>query len=163
MSQVPGRQRHPSGPHGTASGSKVGTTSGGAFPAPAGLRPGTADTCPICRQAIRWHLTENLHRIAVNPDPHPDGTVTVNTLPDGTIRARILPGHQLPAQGEAWVDHRRTCTDSPHRQRREAAAAPKCRACRLPMDAELARLERWLYHPSCDPAGVLPKREKRTA
>jgi hypothetical protein len=169
MSQVPGRQRQEdSGRGGCALEAKA--TNQTATPSAAGdLRPGTTATCPApnCGNTCWLVLTTGGHRILLNPEPHPDGTITIRRLDDGTIRGHILTGDQLPAQDEAWVRHDTTCIDSPHSKRRAYARAPKCRACQLPMDAWLPA-NGWAYHVNCEPpadmrARVNATREKRTA
>lgn len=111
--------------------------------------------CPRdCGEVVVWVLTHGGHRRAVNPDPHPAGTVTIEALPNGRIRGRMLPGDELPAQCTAYVLHERTCPKSPGSARLRAVAAARCLTCRTPLDAVLARRPGWTsrFHPCCAPA-----------
>ena len=105
--------------------------------------------CPrACGEVVLWVLTHGGHRRAVNPTPHPSGTVAVETLPDGTIRGRMLPGDELPAQGPAYQLHDRTC---PVTARGPVA---RCVGCRDALDGVLAALGGWYsrFHACCAPA-----------
>ena len=123
--------------------------------------PTHVTACRACSRGVRWAVTEAGARILVDADPHPDGVVTVVSTPAG-VRARILTGAQLPAQETAYQPHARTC---PHAVR-QAPRGPRCERCRGPMPTDLARLERWRWHPNCDPreqAGLdLARRLRRT-
>lgn len=115
--------------------------SPGGRPVLTGTAP--AKPCPRCGRPIRWVLTGTGRRIAIDLDPDPAGTVVRGEDPgDGTVRARVLTGVEMPAQETAWTRHEATC---------RARLGPRCRTCRGPMDAGLARSERWTTHPSCDP------------
>lgn len=172
--QVPGRQR----PNRTAATTHAQAHGGDLQakaahdPADTGetdLRPGTTPTglepCngPTCTARIRWVITLAGARMPLEPQPDPDGNVIAVRLEDGSIRARVLTGAELPAQQTAWMPHWRNCPDSPEYRRRKTRTGPKCKACGGPMDPDLARTERWTTHPSCDPAGVVPTRERRSA
>jgi hypothetical protein len=111
----------------------------------------TGDTCGDCGRPVRWVITEGGRRIEIDPQPDPGGNVVPVTV-DGHTRARILTGDQLPAEGPAYRRHAATCRESPEARKRRARTAPRCTVCLLPMDADLARLEQWTTHPSCDPA-----------
>lgn len=91
------------------------------------------ETCRCCRTPVRYRLTIGGKRIAVDPAPHPDGTVVLE--PD--LRARILTGDQLPAQTVAYREHR--CG--------QVARPRLCRACHKPIDPAAGAL-----HPGCEPA-----------
>jgi len=171
--QVPGRQR-PQEPVPPMVGGQHGGPPAKAAHDPslsgeADLRPGTIPTglepCngPTCTALIRWVITLANARMPLEPDPHPDGNVIRVRLEDGSIRARVLTGNELPAQQTAWMPHWRNCPDSPEFRKRKARTGPRCKACEQPMDPDLARLERWTTHPACDPAGVVPTRERRSA
>lgn len=164
MSVVPGRQRHPGGPDMAATGTK----SAQAGTSAADLRPGTLHNTavcsgPTCAAIIRWAVTREGRRMPLNLDPDPAGNVVIETNATGEVRARVLTGHELPALGEAWMPHWKTCPDSKEFKAAQHRHAPKCTVCRKPMDPDLARRERWTTHPSCDLTGVVPKPEKRSA
>jgi hypothetical protein len=115
--------------------------------------------CAACGARIRWVMTEHGRRIPLDPDPHEDGTVVAVTTPDGKPRARVLTGDALPAQEPAWRPHWVTCPAAPEhraRKRRSRSHGPLCAVCRAPMDPDLARLEGWATHPSCDPGHTRP-------
>lgn len=136
------------------------------------VRPGTLHntaTCtgPTCGATIRWAVTREGRRLPLNPDPDPAGNVVIETNATGEIRARILTGPELPAQGEAWMPHWKTCPDSPVFQRLQRATQPRCRACRGRLDPWLVA-NGWHHHVLCAPladfrAYVQAAREKRTA
>lgn len=109
-------------------------------------------TCPSesCGDPIRYVLTEHGSRLAIEPDPHPDGTVVVHQVGDGRVRARILTGEQLPAQVTAWRRHDAVCPDGRTARRRKAATTPRCRVCRLTLH-QLAVDAGWTTHPLCGP------------
>jgi hypothetical protein len=102
-------------------------------------------------------MTVGGKRMPLDPDPSPEGTVVPVTDPTLGDRARVLTGTELPAQEPAWVAHWATCPDSAQYRRRQTALAPRCKVCEGPMDAQLARLERWTTHPSCDPRPHRPR------
>lgn len=131
--------------------------SGQGTPPPPGTSPCNG---PTCTAHVRWVYTLAGARMPLEPDPHPDGNVIRVRLEDGSIRAKVLTGVELPAQQTAWMPHWRNCPDSPLYRERKTRIGPKCKACEAPMDPDLARRERWTTHPSCDPAGVVPKRER---
>lgn len=136
------------------------------------LRPGTLhnqSVCsgPTCAAVIRWAVTREGRRMPLNPEPDPAGNVVIETNPAGEVRARVLTGPELPAQGEAWMPHWKTCPDSPVFQRLQRATAPRCRACRSGMDPWLVA-NGYRYHVNCEPPDdmrtrVEALREKRTA
>jgi hypothetical protein len=164
MSQVPGRQRREDGPRRgdralEAKAASPEHAATRALPAAADLRPGTTSTCnaPGCTADVLLAITLGGKRIQLDSDPHPDGIVTIEHAPDGSIRARILTGRQLPAQGEVWMPHERTCTDSATAKRRAYATAPKCRACAGRMDPWLPA-HGYRYHVNCEPPADLRER-----
>lgn|SRR5574343_229893 len=99
--------------------------------------------CPVCGTRTMLVLTEGGNRIRVETGRVPNGTV-LPVIDGDTIRARILTGAELPAEGGAYVDHRRTCG------RADGPKPVKCLACWFGMD-------RWLvergdrYHVNCRP------------
>jgi hypothetical protein len=173
MSQVSGRQRQGDGTHGDrAPEAKAVNTTRSAAPgdltAETDLRPDTTATCnaPGCNATTLIAVTLGGRRITLDPDPHPDGTITIVRTPNGDIRARILTGADLPAQRVAWMPHDRTCPAGIHRARRATATTPKCRACGLPMDPWLPA-NGWNHHILCAPppdfrAQVHAARQERT-
>jgi len=110
-----------------------------------------AETCTKCSAPVKYVLTVGGRRVPLEPDPHPAGT-HVPVKVGGQTRSRVLGGGELPAQEPAWRDHRTTCSAGKHASDRAARLRPKCRVCTKPMDPELAYLEQWETHPSCDPA-----------
>lgn len=104
-----------------------------------------------CTADVRWVLTEGGRRMPIDPDPHPDGTVVRRVDGQGRIRAHVLTGVELPAQEPAWRPHWTTCPASAEFRRRQWAAAPKCIACKLPLDRELTARTGWPWHPCCAP------------
>jgi hypothetical protein len=112
--------------------------------------------CSACLAPIRWETSEGDRRIPLDPDPDPAGTVVLVPGKRGGIRARVLNGGQLPAQETAYVPHWVTCPQGKDFKRRRHAAAPKCKACGMPMDADLAKAEEWIYHPCCELTPRIP-------
>jgi hypothetical protein len=109
--------------------------------------------CTRCDALIMWVVTHGGHRRAINPNPHPDGVILLETV-GGELRGRVLTGDELPAQQAAHVPHDRTCPRSPEAARRRAAAVPKCRACAGTPDERLDAV--WAaaghhYHVNCAP------------
>lgn len=107
-------------------------------------------TCPHCGAPVRWVTTEAGATLGIDPDPHPQGTVT-HRLVDGRPRAHVLTGPELPAQEQAWRPHRATCPNTPENRARQARARPRCTVCDLPRDPALADTEPHTTHPTCDP------------
>lgn len=90
-----------------------------------------------------WCVTLAGRRLALDPRPHPDGTVVVTNLPDGTVRGSVLTGEQLPAQVPAHRVHERACPARP-----QPATGPRCGACREPMDEWLVE-QGYTRHIGC--------------
>ena len=100
--------------------------------------------CPACSAPTFIVMSEGGNRLRLEPGRRPNGTVLPVTLPDGTERARVLGGGDLPAEGGAFVDHRKTCG-------KQAAGRPvRCAACRGPMDPWLVERGE-AYHVNCRP------------
>lgn len=112
---------------------------------------------PGCSAPVLIVRSEENRLIKVDPKPHADGVVVAVRGPSGDVRARVLGGVDLPAQVTAWRRHETTCTDPDEVRRRLTRTAPRCAACDGPMDADLARRERWRTHPSCDPEHYRPR------
>ncbi|MEU0087220.1 hypothetical protein [Streptomyces sp. NPDC006274] len=60
--------------------------------------PTRPTTCPDCHRPIRWTLTQAGRRLAVDPEPHPDGNTAVWRDGNGTLRSR-RPTTELPLCG----------------------------------------------------------------
>lgn len=95
----------------------------------AGERLSTYTRCTSCGALMLWCVTLGGDRWALDPRPHPSGTVVVQHLPDGSVRGRVLTGKELPAQQEAYRRHDRSC---PGVER--PVEGPKCGACRGLLD-----------------------------
>lgn len=111
-------------------------------------------TCTSCQARIWWAITIGDKRMPLDEHPADGGNVVpVMVSRDGKElrRVKVLTGPEMPAQGPAYQAHFGSCPDAKEFRKKKARLAPTCRACSGPMDTELARLERWLYHPSCDP------------
>jgi hypothetical protein len=105
--------------------------------------PAAGETpCTTCAGRVRWHVTVGGKVIALDSDPVEDGNIIV-VAHEGRVRARVLEGTEMPAQQTAYRRHR--CPPLP------VGNQPRCTECYLPMDAELARSEKWSTHPTCDP------------
>ncbi|MFE0036799.1 hypothetical protein [Streptomyces sp. NPDC059015] len=62
------------------------------------MTPRPHATCPDCRRPIRWTTTEAGKRLAVDPDPHPDGNTAIWRDGTGATRSR-RPTAELPLCG----------------------------------------------------------------
>lgn len=98
-----------------------------------------ADTCSACDTPVVNAVT--LGGLVRQLIPDPAGNHIIETLPDGARRARVLMGTEMPATVPAYRMHECPAVTPP---------GPPCNVCGLPMDRELARLERWDCHPACD-------------
>ncbi|WP_432589959.1 hypothetical protein ABVG11_34355 [Streptomyces sp. HD1123-B1] len=82
--------------------------------------PSNADlaTCTSCYQRIRWTITANGIRMAVNPDPAEDGNTAVYVDGTGTARSRRITD-EYPLQAYEWraMPHAATCA-APRPRRR---------------------------------------------
>jgi hypothetical protein len=116
------------------------------------------DRCPLCQGPVRRVVTELGRRIALDPDPHPEGTIVPLTVA-GRTRARVLTGERLPAQETAWRDHDLTCPEGRAAKQRAARLRPRCTVCGNPLDELLIAMEPSTTHPCC----VAPERVRRTA
>lgn len=95
--------------------------------------PSDHDTarCDTCLARIKWAITVNGRRQAVNADPDTDGNLAVYRDGTGTLRARVLTKERDRLEGTEWqaMPHAATCTSprpkpSPSRPGRRAAARP---------------------------------------
>jgi hypothetical protein len=99
------------------------------------------DVCSGCRAPVRAVITEGGILRELNPNPCDDGNHTIITTPRGHIRAHVVTGTELP-QGPTYKIH--VCPPRP-------MPGGPCAVCGLPMDRQLAELEKWTTHPCCDP------------
>ena len=113
-----------------------------------GSMPGAAQ-CTACGFYVLHVLTMSGRRLAIDPFPHPTGTVWPEDTAKGQV-ARILAGHDVrPDDVQLWRQHATSCPASPTVRRSQA---PRCQVCSQPMDGVLAaRDASYTTHPSCDP------------
>jgi hypothetical protein len=92
-------------------------------------------------------------------DPSPDGNVVLEQVA-GSVRARVLTGDELPAQGDSYVPHHRTCPAAADFRRRKHVTTARCQVCRDPLDPTLARRGGWYgrWHATCAPPADLRER-----
>lgn len=77
--------------------------------------------CPSCRKAVTWATTENAKRLAVNPEPDPEGNQAVYRDGTGRWLTRQLGKDAAPFGWERrYMPHVATCTGD--RQRGEPQA-----------------------------------------
>lgn len=112
---------------------------------PADSREVPCDVAGGCGARVRWYYSTGGKILTLDTDSHEDGNVIIVSH-DGRIRARILTGTELPATQPAYRRHR--CPPKPERP------GPVCAGCHGPMDRTLAALERWSYHPCCEPGAA---------
>jgi hypothetical protein len=111
------------------------------------------DVCSKCGAEVRRVITIGTIVRDLDPSPRPDGNHIIITRDNGSIRAQVLTGPEMPYEGDAYRKHE--CPAKPR-------PGPPCARCTLPMDRELALLERWTDHPCCDSAHHI-ERLRRTA
>lgn len=111
--------------------------------------PGSIAGCPDCGWWVRIVTTMGGRRLAVDPFPHPLGTVLIETTKAGEA-ARILAGHEpRPDDVGMYRQHVTSCPQSPAVARRHA---PRCSVCGKPLNAALAATDpTYTSHPCCDP------------
>jgi hypothetical protein len=88
--------------------------------------------CDDCLERIRWAITVNGRRQAVNADPDEKGNLAVYKDGTGTLRARVLTAERDRLEGTEWqaMPHAATCTNprprprTPSRPGRRAAVRP---------------------------------------
>lgn len=108
--------------------------------------------CPRCTFPVRWVNTEGGQRIALDPFPHPFGSVRPPD-PDDPAPRPGMPGGlaHVNAGGEPRPDdvalYRQHVTSCPSGRR---PGGPRCTACHQPMNAIVAAAEPHVTHPSCD-------------
>ncbi|MFJ2717454.1 hypothetical protein [Streptomyces sp. NPDC087437] len=69
-------------------------------------------TCDGCLSRIRWTITVNGKRQAINADPDPAGNLAVYRDGTGTLKARVLTGDRNRLEGNEWqaMPHAATCS-----------------------------------------------------
>lgn len=90
------------------------------------------DLCDGCRERIRWAITVNGKRQAVNASPDPAGNLGAYTDGTGTLRVRVLTKERPTLEHAEWqaMPHAATCTSPrpqvrrPSRPGRRAAVRP---------------------------------------
>jgi hypothetical protein len=87
-------------------------------------------TCRGCFARIRWAITVNGRRQAINADPDPGGNLAVFRDHTDTLKARVLTRERPQLEGAEWraMPHAATCTRPPVRRTsrpgRRAAVRP---------------------------------------
>jgi hypothetical protein len=76
--------------------------------------------CSGCYADIRWAITVNGRRQAVNAKPDEAGNLAIYTDGTGTLRARVLTAERPTLEGAEWraMPHAATCR-SPRPQARQ--------------------------------------------
>ncbi|WP_326780405.1 hypothetical protein OG481_09675 [Streptomyces longwoodensis] len=87
--------------------------------------------CDGCRARIRWAITVNGRRQAVDADPDESGNLGVYRDGTGTLKARVLTKDRPTLEGAEWraMPHAATCRNPlrprrPSRPGRRAVARP---------------------------------------
>jgi hypothetical protein len=90
------------------------------------------DLCDGCRERIRWAITVNGRRQALNADPDPKGNLAVHKDGTGTLKVRVLTSERPTLEHAEWqaMPHVATCR-SP-RPRRSTPSRPGRRAAVRP-------------------------------
>lgn len=99
--------------------------------------------CSACGTPVFVAVSEAGARLKLEPGRVPHGTVLPVTTRAGELRAHVLTGAELPAEGGAYVDHRRTCG-------KPTDTRARCRACHGRMDPWLTE-QGEIYHVGCKP------------
>lgn len=108
--------------------------------------------CGKCRAPTRTVITTlgKVRDLDVVPDAERGNHVIVDAPgrlgQNRTLRAAVLTGDRMPAPEGTPAYRMHECARTP-----ALAPGPACAVCGLPMDRELAALEHWTEHPSCDP------------
>ena len=68
--------------------------------------------CDGCRARIRWAITVNGRKQAVNADPDETGNLAVHRDGTGTLKVRVLTQERDRLEGSEWqaMPHAATCT-----------------------------------------------------
>jgi hypothetical protein len=89
--------------------------------------------CDGCLERIRWAITINGRRQALNADPDPKGNLAAHTDHTGTLKVRVLTAERDRLEGTEWqaMPHVATCK-SPRPRRRPSSSRPGRRAAARP-------------------------------
>ncbi|MFF9123204.1 hypothetical protein ACF09J_07880 [Streptomyces sp. NPDC014889] len=68
--------------------------------------------CGDCHGRIRWAITVNGKRQAVNADPDPKGNLAAHTDGTGTLKVRVLTAERPTLEHAEWqaMPHAATCS-----------------------------------------------------
>lgn len=91
--------------------------------------------CDGCYARIRWAITVNGRRQALNADPDPTGNLAAHTDHTGTLKVRVLTAERDRLEGAEWqaMPHVATCASPRPRARiRQSASRPGRRAAVRP-------------------------------
>ncbi|MFF9269126.1 hypothetical protein EF913_28445 [Streptomyces sp. WAC04189] len=88
--------------------------------------------CDDCLERIRWAITVNGRRQAINADPDPEGNLAVHRDGTGTLKVRVLTKERPTLEHAEWQakPHIATCrsprprTRQPSRPGRRGAVRP---------------------------------------
>jgi hypothetical protein len=74
--------------------------------------------CPGCFARIRWAITVNGKRQAINAEPDTKGNLAVYRDGTGTLKARVLTRERPQLEGAEWqaMPHAATCSRPPARR-----------------------------------------------
>jgi hypothetical protein len=102
--------------------------------------------CTDCGYPVRYVITELGRRLAIDPFPHPAGTVWPVTTARGQ-RARIIAGNHSRPDAPLYRQHPASCPARPAAGR---ARLRMCTVCGHPLDPVLAAREpAQTTHPTC--------------
>ena len=113
--------------------------------------------CERCDFPVLWVKTVGGKDIALDPFPHPLGTVWPSQTPDGA-RARVFGGGDTDRPGEdvpLYRQHVRSCPETPAGRRSRIA---RCDVCHNPLYMPLVAIDpTYTTHPNCEPEGGEPR------
>ncbi|WP_320784150.1 hypothetical protein [Streptomyces sp. CRN 30] len=91
------------------------------------------DHCRDCRGRIRWAITVNGRRQAVNADPDEAGNLAAHTDGTGTLKVRVLSAERPTLEHAEWraMPHIATCS-RPRPRAPRTASRPGRRAAVRP-------------------------------
>jgi len=80
--------------------------------------------CDGCLEPIRWAITVNGRRQAVNADPDPKGNLAAHRDGTGTLKVRVLSAERPTLEHAEWqaMPHAATCVSPRPRPRPRAAS-----------------------------------------